>query len=102
MNIIHPISYTVRFTRTIFINLIILTKDIFGHLVYFPIITPENVVAKMFEIGYNRYRRGLETCQQAETSKSGHAIFSLFSDASKRRVCLSAESKILASFACIG
>ena len=24
---------------------------------------------------FNRYRRGLETCQQAKTSKSGHAIF---------------------------
>ena len=34
----------------------------------------------------NRYRRGLETCQQAKTSKSGHAIF--FSHA---------ESEILAS-----
>ena len=27
----------------------------------------------------NRYRRGLETCPQAKTSKSGHAISSLFS-----------------------
>ena len=28
---------------------------------------------------FNRYRRGLETCQQAKTSKSGQAIFlSLF------------------------
>ena len=24
---------------------------------------------------FNRYRRGLETCPQAKTSKSGHAIF---------------------------
>ena len=27
----------------------------------------------------NRYRRGPKTCPQAKTSKSGHAIFSLFS-----------------------
>ena len=45
---------------------------------------------------FNRYRRGVETFPQAKTSKSGHAIFSLFSDASERRVWLSAESKILA------
>ena len=43
-------------------------------------------------------RRGLETCPQAKTSKSGHAIFfSFFCDASERRVWLSAPSKILAS-----
>ena len=35
---------------------------------------------------FNRYRRGLETCTQAKTFKSGHAIFFLFSDASERRV----------------
>ena len=46
---------------------------------------------------FNRYRRGLETCPQAETSKSGHAIFFSFFDASERRVWLSAESKILTS-----
>ena len=34
----------------------------------------------------NRYRRGLETCPQAKTSKSGHAIFFFFSEASERRV----------------
>ena len=45
----------------------------------------------------NRYRRGLETYQQAKTSKSGHAIFFFFSDTSERRVWLSTESKILAS-----
>ena len=45
----------------------------------------------------DRYRRGLETCPQAKTSKSGHAIFFSFSDASERRVWLSAESKIFAS-----
>ena len=46
----------------------------------------------------NRYRRGLQTYPKAKTSKSGHAIFfSFFSDASERRVWLSAESKILAS-----
>ena len=28
--------------------------------------------------GLNRYRRGLETFQQAKTSKSGHAIFFSF------------------------
>ena len=28
--------------------------------------------------GVNRYRRGLETCPQAKTSKNGHAIFSSF------------------------
>ena len=27
---------------------------------------------------FNRYRRGLETCPQAKTSKSGHAIFFSF------------------------
>ena len=26
----------------------------------------------------NRYRRGLETCPQAKTSKSGHAVFFFF------------------------
>ena len=45
----------------------------------------------------NRYRRGLETCAQAKTSKSGHAIFFFFSDTSERRVWLNAESKIFAS-----
>ena len=45
----------------------------------------------------NRYRRGLETCPHAKTSKSGHAIFFSFSDASERRLSLSTESKILAS-----
>ena len=34
----------------------------------------------------NRYRRGLETCPQAKASKSGHAFFFSFSDASERRV----------------
>ena len=45
----------------------------------------------------NRYRRGIETCQQANFAKSGRGIFLFFSDASKRRVWLKAESKILAS-----
>ena len=41
--------------------------------------------SKFFNL--NRYRRGLETCPQAKTSKSGHTIFfSFFSDASERRV----------------
>ena len=32
-----------------------------------------------FKYGLNRYRRGLETCPQAKTSKGGHAIvFSCF------------------------
>ena len=35
---------------------------------------------------FNRYRRGLETCPHAKTSRSGHAIFFSFSDASERRV----------------
>ena len=48
----------------------------------------------------------LETGQQAKTSKSGREYFFLFfSNASERRVWLSAESKILVStigrFACI-
>ena len=34
----------------------------------------------------NRYSRGLETCPQAKTFKSGQAIFFFFSDASERRV----------------
>ena len=29
-------------------------------------------------LDFNRYRRGLETCPQAKTSKSGHAIFFSF------------------------
>ena len=37
----------------------------------------------------NRYRRRLETCPQAKTSKSWHANFFSFSDASERRVWLS-------------
>ena len=45
----------------------------------------------------NRYSRGLETCPQAKTSESGHGIFFFFSDASERRVWLSADAKILAS-----
>ena len=49
-----------------------------------------------FKYGLNRYRRGLETCPQAKTSKV-LLLSSLFSNASKRRVRLSAESKILAS-----
>ena len=48
----------------------------------------------------NRYRRGLETCPQAKTfnsDRSATTLFSfLFSDASERRVWLSAESKIFA------
>ena len=45
-----------------------------------------------------RYRRGLKTCSQAKTSKSGREYFSsFFSDASERRVWLSAESKRVAS-----
>ena len=57
-----------------------------------------NRVTTGFELGkINRYRRGLETCPQVKTSKSGHAIFFFFfPDASERRVWLSAESKILA------
>ena len=31
-----------------------------------------------FKYGLNRYRRGLETCPQAKTSKGGHAIFFYF------------------------
>ena len=31
-----------------------------------------------FNRGYNRYRRGLETCPQAKPSKSGHAFFFSF------------------------
>ena len=51
-----------------------------------------------WKVTVNRYRRGLETCPQARTSKRRHAIFfSFFSDAPERRVWLSAESKILAS-----
>ena len=46
----------------------------------------------------NRYRRGLETCPQANLAKSGRKYFLLFfSEASERRVWLSAKSKILAS-----
>ena len=41
--------------------------------------------------------RWLGTCPQAKMSKSGHAIFFSFFDASERRVWLSPESKILAS-----
>ena len=32
----------------------------------------------LHSISLNRYRRGLETCPQAKTSKSGHAIFFSF------------------------
>ena len=39
-----------------------------------------------FKFLINRYRLGLETCPQAKTSKSGHAISSFFFDASERRV----------------
>ena len=51
------------------------------------------------ETSLNLYRRGLETCSQVKMFKSERSatIFSsLFSDASERRVWLSAESKILA------
>ena len=46
----------------------------------------------------NRYRRGHENCPQANLAKSGREYFPLFfSNASERRVWLSAESKILES-----
>ena len=32
----------------------------------------------VLEFYFNRYRRGLETCPKAKTSKSGHAIFFSF------------------------
>ena len=41
-------------------------------------------------LNINRYRRGLETCSQAKTFKSGREYF-IFSDASERRVWLSAS-----------
>ena len=52
------------------------------------ILSPEEKVLDkiILNILINRYRRGLETCPQAKTSKSGHAIFFSFSDASERRV----------------
>ena len=49
-------------------------------------------------LNFSQYRRSLETCPQAKTSKSGREYFLLFfSDASERQVWLSAESKKLAS-----
>ena len=52
---------------------------------------------------FNRYRRGLETCTQAKTFKSGHAIFFLFF----RRVRATSMTQkysrpLLEVFACIG
>ena len=50
------------------------------------------------ESSFNRYRRRLETCPQANLHQSGREYFLfLFSNASERPVWLSAESKILAS-----
>ena len=37
---------------------------------------PEGIIAEnQRQIEFNRYRRGLETCPKARTSKSGHAVF---------------------------
>ena len=41
----------------------------------------------------NRYRRGLETCPQAKTSKSGHAIFFSFFRTRPSDECDSAPSR---------
>ena len=55
----------------------------------------------------NRYRRGLETCQQAKKSKSGHAIFFSFFPTRSSYEYDSAPSlkyscPLLDVFACIG
>ena len=74
-----------------------------------PRTVPSSLSALVFDPrseGVNRYRRGLQTCPQVKTSKSGHAIYFFFFDAFERRVWLSAESKysrpLLDVFACIG
>ena len=56
---------------------------------------------------FNRYRRGLETCPQAKTSKSGHAIFFSFFPTRPSDEYDSAPSRkysrpLLDVFACIG
>ena len=63
LNTSEKCSYSTRFTTSMsyFSNLKILS---------------ENLVC--FDHAFNRYRRRLETCPQAETSKSGHAIFFSF------------------------
>ena len=66
----------------------------------------ENTGCLRPEINFNRYRRGLETCPQAKTSKSGHAIFFFFPTRPSDE-CDSAPSRkysrpLLDNFACIG
>ena len=55
---------------------------------------------------FNRYRRGLETCPQAKTSKSGHAIFFFFptrlSDEYDSAPSRKYSRPLLDVFACIG
>ena len=58
-------------------------------------------------LGINRYRRGLETCSQAKTSKSGHVFFFSFFPMRPSDEYDSAPSRkysrpLLDVFACIG
>ena len=50
-----------------------------------------------FKNDFNRYRRGLDTCAQAKTSKSGHAFFFSFFRRVRATSMTQPESKILAS-----
>ena len=61
---------------------------------------------KKFDKRLNRYRPGLETCPQAKTSKSGHAIFLFFlarpSDEYDSAPSRKYSRLLLDVFACIG
>ena len=51
---------------------ITLFSTLFGKII------DESDYKNFFDDFFNRYRRGLETCPQAKTSKSGHAFFFFF------------------------
>ena len=53
-----------------------------------------------YSLSINRYRRGLETCPQAKTSKGGHAIFFYFFR--RVRATSMTQSKSRPLLACIG
>ena len=58
-------------------------KNLSGHngragpsvLIVAATVSGKSVEVYLLEYVFNRYRRGRETCPQAKTSKSGHAIF---------------------------
>ena len=82
----HATSIGYKFSTVLGLNTVLLPRD-FVVLpcliqVAFEITWTNYKIRKIFisnfKFEFNRYRRGLETCPQAKTSKSGHAIFFSF------------------------